>query len=179
MIGRKAAQERFSEESFRNSTSAHNFYFTGNAFLKSSTASSRTTPQKLTAHNQAWIDSRNLTTITTEWKHRQPIFLHPTLRTGAIRPSRLRQCSSIWIFILSQTLSQTVLVLRRIWVSRRLWVAARTLAACRQQAKRVEGYFLRHNIRAFGPLSLQLLLRLQSRLAESVSSLYTYSFPFH
>jgi hypothetical protein len=40
VIGRKAAQERFSEESFRNST-AH--YFTGNVFLKSSTTRSRTT----------------------------------------------------------------------------------------------------------------------------------------
>jgi hypothetical protein len=37
--------------------------------------------------HQAWIDSRNLTTITTEWKHRQPIFLHPTVETGAISPS--------------------------------------------------------------------------------------------
>ena len=40
VIGRKAAQERFSEESFRNSNAC---YFSENVFLKSSTRSSRTT----------------------------------------------------------------------------------------------------------------------------------------
>jgi hypothetical protein len=34
---------------------------------------------------QAWINSRNLTTIATTAKHRQPIFLHPTVRDRAIR----------------------------------------------------------------------------------------------
>ena len=40
MIGRKAAQERFSEENFRNLATAL-FYITGNAFLNSSAASLR------------------------------------------------------------------------------------------------------------------------------------------
>jgi hypothetical protein len=40
VIGQKAAQERFSEESFRNSKAR---YFSENVFLKSSTRSSRTT----------------------------------------------------------------------------------------------------------------------------------------
>ncbi len=70
--GRKAAQEHFSEECFR-------IYFTctGNAFLKSSTTSSRTL---LGTHGlqQAWINSRNQTTIATLGKHRQPMFLHPS-----------------------------------------------------------------------------------------------------
>jgi hypothetical protein len=44
--------------------------------------------------HQAWIDSRNPTTITTQWKHRQPIFLHPTVETGAIRQADLSQRST-------------------------------------------------------------------------------------
>jgi hypothetical protein len=47
VIGRKAAQERFSEESFR-----HLLHFTRNVFLKSSTACSRTLPLELTAHSK-------------------------------------------------------------------------------------------------------------------------------
>jgi hypothetical protein len=47
VIGRKAAQERFSEEA-----SGLQCHCTGNVFLKSSTASSRTTPQKRTAHTK-------------------------------------------------------------------------------------------------------------------------------
>jgi len=45
VIGRKAAQERFSEESFRHLQ-------TRNVFLKSSTASSRTLQPELTAHSK-------------------------------------------------------------------------------------------------------------------------------
>jgi hypothetical protein len=46
--------------------------------------------------HQAWIDSRNLTTITTEWKHRQPIFLHPTVELGVNSPKRhRRRCSGV------------------------------------------------------------------------------------
>jgi hypothetical protein len=48
----------------------------------------------LTEHSQAWIDSRNQTTITSEWKHRQPIFLHPTVEAGRIRRKTLRECPS-------------------------------------------------------------------------------------
>src|SRR5712692_6727824 len=51
VIGRKAAQERFSEENFRNLTT-HLFYITGNGFLNSSTASVRRTLRKLTAHSK-------------------------------------------------------------------------------------------------------------------------------
>jgi hypothetical protein len=42
VIGRKAAQERFSEENFRNLATAL-FYITGNGFLNSSVASIRKT----------------------------------------------------------------------------------------------------------------------------------------
>ena len=78
-IGRKAPQERFSEESFRNRTSS------GNAFLNSSTASSRPTRQQTHSTQQAWMNSRNQTTIASACKHRQPVFLHPTHRTIGIR----------------------------------------------------------------------------------------------
>src|ERR1700722_1785024 len=71
-IGRKAPQERFSEESFRNCTSS------GNAFLKSSAASSLPTWQENPQHTAAWMYSRNQTTIASRSEHRQPVFLHPT-----------------------------------------------------------------------------------------------------
>lgn len=38
----------------------------------------RTPPQKTRSTQQAWMNSRNLTTITTAQKHRQLVFLHPT-----------------------------------------------------------------------------------------------------
>jgi hypothetical protein len=34
------------------------------------------------------MNSRNSSTIASDWKHRQPIFLHPIDETGAIRQSR-------------------------------------------------------------------------------------------
>src|SRR5690242_13253080 len=40
--------------------------------------SRRTPPQKTRSTQQAWMNSRNLTTITTAQKHRQLVFLHPT-----------------------------------------------------------------------------------------------------
>jgi hypothetical protein len=45
VIGRKAAQKRFSEENFRTLLLFYLFYITGNAFLNSSAASIRTTPR--------------------------------------------------------------------------------------------------------------------------------------
>ena len=47
VIGRKAAQERFSEENFPEPYSTSLFYITGNAFLNSSTASLRATMRNL------------------------------------------------------------------------------------------------------------------------------------
>jgi hypothetical protein len=80
MTGRKAAQERFSEESLR----VLNFLptLTGNVFLK---LCPKLAQNLCGTHStqQAWINSRNLTTIATHWKHRQPIFLHPTDESGA------------------------------------------------------------------------------------------------
>jgi hypothetical protein len=94
VIGREAAQERFSEESFRiftlllltTPTSPETHF---------SKASPQVPAQLRGTHGtqQAWINSRNLTTIATDWKHRQPIFLHPTDETGAIRPSQFRNGS--------------------------------------------------------------------------------------
>ena len=40
--------------------------------------SPRTPPQKTSSTQQAWMNSRNLTTIATAQKHRQLVFLHPT-----------------------------------------------------------------------------------------------------
>src|SRR5580704_2876683 len=76
--GRKAPQERFSEESFRSYNSS-----SGNVFLfvYSSTASFLCTPPHSKTHStqQAWMYSRNQTTIAICCKHRQPVFLHPTM----------------------------------------------------------------------------------------------------
>ena len=52
VIGRKAAQERFSEENFRNLASTLQFYITGNAFHNSPAASLRIYFAELTAHNK-------------------------------------------------------------------------------------------------------------------------------
>ena len=71
---------------------------------------------------QAWMNSRNPTTIATGTKHRQPIFLHPTVEDGTIK--------------------------RKIF---------RRVGECARLA----------------------FMRSRGLLAESVSSLYTKSFPFH
>jgi hypothetical protein len=80
VIGRKAAQERFSEENFR----LDSFYTPETHF---STALPQASARLRGTHGtqQAWMNSRNSTTIATGAKHRQPIFLHPTVETGAIR----------------------------------------------------------------------------------------------
>ena len=79
VIGQKAAQEHFSEESFRRLTSEplHRKRISQKLCRKSPHTSAGTHGTQ-----QAWINSRNLSNIATEWKHRQPIFLHPTLGTG-------------------------------------------------------------------------------------------------
>jgi hypothetical protein len=82
VIGQKAAQERFSEESFRHRTSPYRKRISQKPYRKFPHTSAGTHGTQ-----QAWINSRNLTNIATEWKHRQPIFLHPTIGTGAIRQS--------------------------------------------------------------------------------------------
>jgi hypothetical protein len=51
----------------------------GNVFLYSSTANSLHTSQKTGSTQQAWMYSRNQTTIARARKHRQPVFLHPTV----------------------------------------------------------------------------------------------------
>jgi hypothetical protein len=45
--------------------------------------SSRTQPQKTHSVQQAWMNSRNPFTIASARKHRQPVFLHPTVETGS------------------------------------------------------------------------------------------------
>src|ERR1700730_6920332 len=82
VIGRKAAQERFSEEVSGVQCHSNRKRISQKLYRKFPHNSAETH-----SPHQAWIDSRNLTTITTEWKHRQPIFLHPTVEPGAIRPA--------------------------------------------------------------------------------------------
>jgi hypothetical protein len=91
VIGQKAAQERFSEESFRNLTSLHRKRISQKLYRRLLHTFTETHGTQ-----QAWINSRNLSNIATEWKHRQPIFLHPTIEageSGALRPRRLRHRS--------------------------------------------------------------------------------------
>jgi hypothetical protein len=65
--GRKAAQEHFSEESFQTKTQF------GNAFSKAQPEFCAVL-RKTHGLQQAWINSRNQTTIATRAKHRQPMF---------------------------------------------------------------------------------------------------------
>ena len=70
---------------------------TGNALLKSSAANSHTIPRTRSIH-QAWIDSRNQTTIATRLKHRQLIFLHPSCRKRSkkVQPASANLVSGSW-----------------------------------------------------------------------------------
>ena len=120
VTGRKAAQERFSEENFRNLATA--LFYTGNVFLNSSAAKRPHNLGGTHGTQQAWMNSRNPTTIATGTKHRQPIFLHPTVEDGTIK---------------------------------------------------------RKNFRRVGECARLAFMRSRGLLAESVSSLYTKSFPFH
>ena len=72
--GRKAPQERFSEEKFPNSLLRKRI---------SQTLLQARRPHGSKTHStqQAWMYSRNQTTIASARKHRQLVFLHPTLRT--------------------------------------------------------------------------------------------------
>jgi len=84
VIGRKAAQERFSEENFRiGCFTSPETYFSQKLYRKFA-------PQLCGTNGplQAWMNSRNSITIASDWKHRQPIFLHPIYETGATRQSR-------------------------------------------------------------------------------------------
>ena len=82
VIGRKAARERFSEESFRYLTNRKRISQKLCRKFPHTSAGTHST-------QQAWVNSRNLLNIASQSKHRQPIFLHPTVGTGAIRRSRL------------------------------------------------------------------------------------------
>ena len=69
--GRKAPQERFSEEKSPNSLHPETHF-------SNSTASCLPTRQQTHSTQQAWMYSRNQTTIASALKHRQLVFLHPT-----------------------------------------------------------------------------------------------------
>jgi hypothetical protein len=103
MIGRKAAQERFSEESLRHVLCTSPETHFSKALRKSPHNSAETHGTQ-----QAWINSRNQITIATQWKHRQPIFLHPTVEpgeSGAVHPNQPSAERPIWKLIPSQTVS--------------------------------------------------------------------------
>jgi hypothetical protein len=93
VIGQKAAQERFSEESFQR------LLFHRKRISQKLCRKSPHTSAGTHGTQQAWINSRNLSNIATEWKHRQPIFLHPTLGTG-VRVGLLNQspASTLQVF---------------------------------------------------------------------------------
>ncbi len=76
LIGRKAARD----------VSARKFPLVPSNQRKriSQTLPSLHTPSRTDGLQQAWINSRNLTNIATQSKHRQLIFLHPTLAAGEI-----------------------------------------------------------------------------------------------
>jgi hypothetical protein len=59
--------------------------------LYSITAISRRQPRKAGSTQQAWINSRNQTTIATRSKHRQHVFLHPTEKSREARLQQLPQ----------------------------------------------------------------------------------------
>ena len=76
MIGQKAAQERFSEESFQR------LLFHRKRISQKLCRKFPHTSAGTHSTQQAWVNSRNLLNIATGWKHRQPIFLHPTVEAG-------------------------------------------------------------------------------------------------
>jgi len=69
----EAPQERFSEENFEQ-------HFIRNAFLNRSTASSLPYGRKARSTQQAWMNSRNQTTIASA-QTSSTVFLHPNQRT--------------------------------------------------------------------------------------------------
>src|SRR5205807_8957901 len=71
-IGRKAAQERFSEESLRTRNFPETYFSKAQPQIDAHTAA------KTHSVQQAWMNSRNPTTIASAPKHRQPMILHPT-----------------------------------------------------------------------------------------------------
>jgi hypothetical protein len=157
--GRKAPQERFSEESFRTSyfksaTSSGNVFL----FVYSSTASLLCTPPHSKTHStqQAWMYSRNQTTIAICCKHRQPVFLHPSIaETGTQSETAV---FVEWVRLSCKRLRE---------LSRVHWredASHRTLriSAGGSRAQRARAHA------SWAP-----------RLADSVSSLYTTSFPIH
>ena len=82
--GRKAPQARFSEECFRPYSDPETRLSKARPLLFTVC----TTPTKSCGIQQAWMNSRNQTTIATRSKHRQPVVLHPT--HGSVYCSRNR-----------------------------------------------------------------------------------------
>ena len=72
--GRKAPQERFSEEKFPN------LHFIRKRISQTLLQAFCPHGSKTYSTQQAWMYSRNQTTIASAREHRQPAFLHPTLR---------------------------------------------------------------------------------------------------
>ena len=83
-IGRKAAQERFSEEKFPN-----RYYHSETRFSKAPLQVRAHTRTNSRSTQQAWIYSRNQTTIASACKHRQPVFLHPSNGPTQVESARL------------------------------------------------------------------------------------------
>ena len=84
VIGQKAAQERFSEEKFPGTLLQLFILHHRKRISQQLCRKSRTTLRKTHGTQQAWMNSRNPSTIATAAKHRQLIFLHPISRSGAI-----------------------------------------------------------------------------------------------
>ena len=83
--GRKAPQARFSEECFRPYPDPETRFSKARPLLFTVC----TTPTKSGGIQQAWMNSRNQTTIATRSKHRQPVVLHPTHGTVFCRQNRV------------------------------------------------------------------------------------------
>jgi hypothetical protein len=74
VTGRKAAQERFSEEKFPEPCYRFILYHRKRISQQLSRKRSQNSA-KTYGIQQAWMNSRNSTTIATEMKHRQPKLL--------------------------------------------------------------------------------------------------------
>jgi hypothetical protein len=85
----------------------------GNAFQKLRCNSATHNRGKLRSAQQAWMYSRNQTTIASASKHRQPMFLHPTFRSvSGEAATRVSSVVSEFRFRLSLRPSRMLSVLR-------------------------------------------------------------------
>jgi hypothetical protein len=96
VTGRKAAQERFSEEKFPEPCYRFILYHRKRISQQLSRKRSQNSA-KTYGIQQAWMNSRNSTTIATETKHRQPNLFTELKQTKRILNSNAQKHSEAFV----------------------------------------------------------------------------------